>query len=60
MWDGLEGWPLFLISSGELVEKKLDRKSSKRRKLFNGKIACQYYQYFGPFPPRDYKSPVED
>lgn len=56
VWDSLEDWSFFLLSSDPMLEKKLGRQASKRRKLFNGQIACQYYQFFGPFPPRQYET----
>ena len=42
-------WSLNIISSDE-VEKALSRKASRRRKLFNGDIKAQYYQFDGPRP----------
>ncbi|WP_256217966.1 hypothetical protein, partial [Staphylococcus hominis] len=31
----------------------VDRKATKRRKLFNGYIECTYYQYWGKKPNID-------
>lgn len=48
----LPTWSFFAISPTERFEEIFHRKADKRRKLFNGRIECQYYQYFGPLPPR--------
>lgn len=53
VWDELNDWSYFLFSSDKMLEKKMGRQASKRRKLFNGKIACQYYQFWGPLPERE-------
>ncbi len=48
----LETWSFYVLTSHPDFEKLFDRKADKRRKLYNGRIACTYYQYFGPRPPR--------
>lgn len=45
-------WSFFAISPTATFERDFGRKADKRRKLFNGRIECQYYQYLGPLPPR--------
>lgn len=52
VWSGLQDWSFFLLSADTELERRIGRQASKRRKLFNGQIACQYYQFFGPRPPR--------
>lgn len=42
-----ETWSLYLISSFDEFEKYFGKKSSKKRKLYNGRIRTDYYQYFG-------------
>lgn len=42
----LEGWDFNILTSIEGFEKLLNVKSTKNRKLYNGKIKCYYYQYF--------------
>jgi len=46
-------WSYYVLSSYDWFEKASGRGASKRRKLYNGKIKCQLYQYFGPRPPKD-------
>ncbi len=43
-------WSYFILTADHELETRINRKASKRRKLFNGKIPCQYYQFWGPLP----------
>lgn len=49
----LPTWSFFALSPTKQFEHYFGRKADKRRKLFNGRIECQYYQYLGPLPPRN-------
>ncbi|MFW6279182.1 MAG: THUMP domain-containing class I SAM-dependent RNA methyltransferase, partial [Bacillota bacterium] len=49
----LETWSYYILSAHSKFEKHFGKKASKRRKLYNGGIECQYYQYYGPWPPKD-------
>ena len=40
------GWSYSIISPDETFEDCYGRRADKRRKLYNGMIKCQYYQYF--------------
>jgi len=42
----LESWDFNILTSFETFEKVFGVKSTKNRKLYNGKIKCYYYQYF--------------
>ena len=42
----LESWDFNILTSFETFEKVFEVKSTKNRKLYNGKIKCYYYQYF--------------
>lgn len=42
----LESWDFNILTSFEPFEKIFGLKSTKNRKLYNGKIKCYYYQYF--------------
>ena len=48
----LDSWSFFILSGHEGFEKHYATKATKNRKLYNGKIKCYLYEYFGPFPPR--------
>lgn len=45
-------WSFYIITSDELFEEHFGRTASKKRKLYNGNIKVDYYQFFGPRPPR--------
>lgn len=51
-FSALDTWSFYIITSNPDFEKNFGRKADKRRKLYNGKLECQYYQYFGPKPPK--------
>ncbi|AGX43688.1 THUMP domain-containing class I SAM-dependent RNA methyltransferase [Clostridium saccharobutylicum] len=42
----LDTWDFNILTSFEPFEKTFGIKSTKNRKLYNGKIKCYYYQYF--------------
>jgi len=48
----LPTWSLFLITSFPQFEEIVQKEADRRRKLYNGRIQCTYYQYLGPRPPR--------
>lgn len=48
----LDTWSYFIITSHPRFEELFGRRATKRRKLYNGRIECQYYQFLGPRPPR--------
>lgn len=51
----IPSWSFFAISSTKRFETIFNKKADKRRKLYNGTIECQYYQYLGPLPPRGHR-----
>jgi len=52
VFSALDTWSYYVITSHPRFEELFGRKADKRRKLYNGRIECQYYQYQGPRPPR--------
>lgn len=48
----LETWSLYVLTPHSSFEELVQRKAERRRKLYNGRIACTYYQFAGPRPPR--------
>ncbi|ACL69616.1 THUMP domain-containing class I SAM-dependent RNA methyltransferase [Halothermothrix orenii] len=48
----LDTWSFYILTSHSRFENFFGKRASKRRKLYNGGIECQYYQYYGPWPPR--------
>jgi 23S rRNA (guanine2445-N2)-methyltransferase / 23S rRNA (guanine2069-N7)-methyltransferase len=46
----LPTWSHFILTSIENFEGLVGQPAHRRRKLYNGRIECQYYQYLGPKP----------
>lgn len=49
----LDTWSYYIISSHPQFEKLFGRKADKKRKLYNGKLLCNYFQFYGPPPPKN-------
>lgn len=47
-YRALENWSAYVLSPTKNLEHYMEIKSDKKRKLYNGRIECQLYQYFGP------------
>lgn len=47
----LSTWSIYVLTSHPGFERLFRRPADRRRKLYNGRIECTYYQYFGPRPP---------
>ncbi len=45
-------WSFYIITSHPQFEALFKRKADKKRKLYNGRIMCNYFQFYGPPPPR--------
>ncbi|MFK2824168.1 class I SAM-dependent RNA methyltransferase [Bacillus sp. B190/17] len=45
-------WSVYMLTSHEGFEEFYGKKATKKRKLFNGFIRTDYYQYWGKRPPR--------
>ncbi|MFF3022622.1 class I SAM-dependent RNA methyltransferase [Gottfriedia sp. NPDC057948] len=48
----LDTWSVYVLTSHEEFEQFYGKPATKKRKLFNGFIKTDYYQYFGKRPPR--------
>lgn len=49
----LTNWSAFVLTPNKQLEHYLGKPATKKRKLFNGRIECALYQFFGPLPPRN-------
>ena len=49
-------WSYYVITSYENFEKTFGRRADKKRKLYNGALKCDYYQFFGPKPVKNEKN----
>lgn len=52
VFQELDTWSYYVITSNENFEQLFGKHASKKRKLFNGNLKVDYYQFFGPRPPR--------
>ncbi|MGG4039018.1 THUMP domain-containing class I SAM-dependent RNA methyltransferase [Heyndrickxia ginsengihumi] len=48
----LDTWSIYILTSYEKFEQLYGKKATKKRKLFNGSIRTDLYQFWGPRPPR--------
>ncbi len=48
----LDTWSFYILTSYPGFERLFGRRADRRRKLYNGRIECQYYQFYGPRPPK--------
>ncbi|MDO5028285.1 MAG: class I SAM-dependent RNA methyltransferase [Bacillota bacterium] len=49
-FKNLKTWSKYIITSNEDFEKNFGKKADKKRKLYNGRLKVDYYQYYGPRP----------
>ena len=49
--QSLDTWSFYLLTAHREFESIFGWSADRRRKLYNAKIACTLYQYFGPKPP---------
>lgn len=47
-----ETWSVYLLTSYERFEKLYGKRADRKRKLYNGRIKVDYYQFYGPRPPK--------
>jgi putative N6-adenine-specific DNA methylase len=52
VFSKLDTWSFYVLTSNEGFEKLFGRKCDRKRKLYNGRIKVDYYQFHGPRPPR--------
>ena len=50
--ETLNTWSLYILTSHEDFETFFGKKATKKRKLFNGFIRTDLYQYYGPKPKK--------
>jgi len=51
-WKRLPHWSAHVICAYPEFERAFGAKANARRVLFNGQIACRYYQFYGERPPK--------
>lgn len=48
----LDTWSFYILTPLRGFERYFGRRWDRDRKLYNGKIECHYYQFYGPRPPK--------
>jgi putative N6-adenine-specific DNA methylase len=48
----LDTWSFYVLTSHEGFERLFGRRADRKRKLYNGRIKVDYYQFHGPRPPQ--------
>ncbi|MCH5210069.1 MAG: class I SAM-dependent RNA methyltransferase [Oscillospiraceae bacterium] len=51
-FKNLDKWSYYIITSNENFEMLFGKHADKKRKLYNGMIKCNLYQFFGERPPK--------
>lgn len=49
----LPTWSLYVLTPYPKLERLLRRRATRRRKLYNSRIPCTFYQFLGPKSPPD-------
>lgn len=52
VFSKLDTWSFYILTSHPQFEKLFGRPATQKRKLYNGRIKVDYYQYYGPRPPK--------
>ena len=47
----LKTWSFYVLTAEADFEELLGQPADRRRKLYNSRVECTYYQFFGPKPP---------
>jgi len=58
-FKAFDTWSFYIITSHPEFEKIFGRRADKKRKLYNGRLLCNYYQFFGPPPPKHHNGELE-
>ncbi|WP_342432085.1 class I SAM-dependent RNA methyltransferase [Neobacillus sp. FSL H8-0543] len=54
-FNKLDTWSIYILTSNEEFEQLYGKRATKKRKLFNGFIRTDLYQYWGKRPPRSFE-----
>jgi len=52
VFSTLDTWSFYILTAHDGFERFFGRKADKKRKLYNGMMKTDLYQYFGPKPPK--------
>ena len=49
----LPTWSHYIYTAFPDFERLIGQEASRRRKIYNSRLECTYYQFFGPRPPKE-------
>ncbi|HOK62673.1 MAG TPA: class I SAM-dependent RNA methyltransferase [Soehngenia sp.] len=49
----LDKWSIYVITNDEDFERYFGKRADRKRKLYNGRIKVDYYQFYGPKPTKE-------
>lgn len=52
VFNALDSWSYYIITSYEDTQKYIGRQADKNRKIYNGMMKTYFYQFMGPRPPK--------
>ena len=52
VFERLPTWSFYVLTSHPEAKQLMGRSPDRTRKLYNGRLECAFYQYYGPRPPR--------
>lgn len=59
-FEPLSTWSMYILTANYRFERHFRRRADRRRKLYNGNIECQYFQFHGPRPPGEQRSAEQE
>lgn len=51
VFSRLPSWSFYILTADDEFGRRVQRRTDRKRKLYNGRIECAYYQFYGPRPP---------
>lgn len=59
-YQNLDAWSFYIITGFEDTERYIGRRADKKRKIYNGMLRTDFYQFLGPKPPKRKKEVCTD
>ncbi|PQO34884.1 bifunctional 23S rRNA (guanine(2069)-N(7))-methyltransferase RlmK/23S rRNA (guanine(2445)-N(2))-methyltransferase RlmL [Bremerella cremea] len=56
----LPTWSFFILTAFPEMERAMGQEANRRRKMYNGRVECHYFQYHGPPPPKKDERPAKE
>ena len=59
-YQNLDAWSFYIITGFEDTERYIGRRADKKRKIYNGMLRTDFYQFLGQKPPKRKKEVCTD